>query len=99
MLAVRVDNGSNGSDINPNWRLECRTEHTGGGEKKNTKVFIFCYNLLAFHSFIRKFTFVIGDFVLFVVLYSLDHKFNARDKFPLHSGSIGGRLHCISMDT
>ena len=60
-------------------------------------MFIFCYNLV-FHSFIRHFTFVIGDFVLFVMLYYLDHKFNARDKFPLHSGSVGGRLHCISIE-
>jgi hypothetical protein len=57
---------------------------------------IVCYNLLAFHSFIRKFTFVIGDLVLFFMMCTLGHKFNARDKFPLPSGSGGGRLHCIS---
>ena len=67
-------------------------------KKIGTKVFIFFYNLLALHSFMRQFIFVIGDFVMFVMLYYLDHKLNARDKFPLHSGSVGGKFHCISTE-
>jgi hypothetical protein len=59
-------------------------------------VFIFCYNLLALHFFIRQFTFMTGFCIAFYAVFSGPYKFNARDRFPCHPGSVEGRFHSIS---